>query len=202
MDFKIVLLGFTGTGKTSIAIKFGQNTFSNDTLPTVGATFLTKYVILENEKIKIRIWDTAGQERYRALIPMYYRGAAAAILVYDITSRTSFDDIQNWISELKINSTGDVYLVLVGNKLDLQESSRTVSFSEGAACASKINAYFVETSAKTGEGIEELFVYVAKELKELHAKNFSRPYSSSSSSSAKILVEPLNDYTEKSSSCC
>jgi len=164
IEAKIVLLGDTGVGKTSIALRFTQDTFQVRTNPTIGASFLMKNMVFDDKKIKLQIWDTAGQERFRSLAPMYYRGASAALLVYDITSLVSFNKVKEWINELRLNVPEDIIMVVVGNKVDRAAKHRQVKFEVGYDYARSVGASFTETSAKTKEGIEEVFNDIAKRL--------------------------------------
>ncbi|KAL6074689.1 putative mitochondrial ras-related protein rab-5 [Balamuthia mandrillaris] len=175
VDAKIVLLGDTGVGKTSLALRFVQDSFSSRTAPTVGAAFLTKVLLIEDCKIKLRIWDTAGQERFRSLAPMYYRGACAAVLVYDITREESYRKMCEWVEELHINLSEDIVKIVVGNKYDL-EKYRNVPRNKAESFAKSIGALaYIETSAKTGEGVEEVFTQLAHRLNE---KRMSMPLDS------------------------
>lgn len=162
-DAKIVLLGHTGVGKTSVALRYVQDIFTDHSSPTIGASFLTKRIVLDDVRIKLQIWDTAGQERFRSLAPMYYRGACAAILVYDITQYDSFQKVQDWVNELKTNVREEIVLAIVGNKLDL-EHERGVSVEDAKQYAKEIRAFFTETSAKSGSGVEALFANIAGQL--------------------------------------
>lgn len=164
---KIVLLGGTGVGKTSIVTKAVSNTFDPNQVPTIGGSFASKAFELSNgETIMIRIWDTAGQERFRSLASMYYQDAHCAILVFSVDSKSTFEEINYWMDELKANYSELPILVLVGNKTDLSDSDRALAYSDGKALARAIGARYVETSAKSGEGIEELFSMAAAEIAE------------------------------------
>eukprot|EP01113_Clastostelium_recurvatum_P025272 TRINITY_DN3040_c0_g1_i3.p1 TRINITY_DN3040_c0_g1~~TRINITY_DN3040_c0_g1_i3.p1 ORF type:complete len:146 (+),score=18.80 TRINITY_DN3040_c0_g1_i3:137-574(+) len=119
-DAKIVLLGNSGVGKTSIALRYVQGSFSNDQPLTVGASFMTKRMFMPDCTVKLQIWDTAGQERFRSMTPMYYRGASAAILVYDVTQPDSFECVQGWVRELRANThNNEIVIAIAGNKTDL-----------------------------------------------------------------------------------
>jgi len=166
IDAKVVLLGDTGVGKTSLALRFVQDSFTSRTAPTVGASFLTKVLLVEDCKIKLRLWDTAGQERFRSLAPMYYRQACAAVIVFDITRDDSFHKMCDWVRELQINLAEEIILIVVGNKIDL-DALRKVSKQSAEEYARSIGALkYVEASAKTGEGIEEIFLNIAQKLNE------------------------------------
>jgi len=171
IEAKLVLLGDTGTGKSSLMQRYVNETFDNSLTATVGAGFANKRIVMGGIKIKLQIWDTAGQERFRCMAPMYYRGAAAAILVYDLTNTNSFHSVKGWIRELNDAASQDIDLRQVaigiaGNKKDL-EDQRAVSTADGEAYAKSIGAFFLETSAKANEGLDELFVGVCQRVLEL-----------------------------------
>ena len=162
---KIVLLGEVGVGKTSIISRYVSNTFSEDMMSTTGGSFATKKIIIDNNhKIKFQLWDTAGQERFRSLAKVFYQNAAAAILVYDITRKNSFDNIKSfWINEIKENAPSDIVLVIAGNKSD-EYVLEQVSIQEGKNLAKEINAIFKTISAKLSHGIDEMFMSIAKKF--------------------------------------
>jgi len=156
---KVVLLGKSGVGKTSIISRYISNTFKESLMTTPGANFITKKVEFPESKktIKFEIWDTAGQERYRSLAKVFYNNASACILVYDITKKDSFDDVRDyWIPELKNNAPKNIILVLAGNKSDLYLNEQ-VNEEEGKALAKKHNAIYLRTSAKLNSSIDEVF---------------------------------------------
>ena len=162
-SFKVVLVGESGVGKTSIITQFIDQTFQEDQQSTTGGTFSTKSVICEGGKIlKFEIWDTAGQEKYRSLTTMFYKDANAAVMVYDVTRKESFDEIKNyWSNQIKENSPENIILVIAGNKSDLIEQE-TVDEEEARNFAKELNAIFISTSAKSSEGINSLFEEIAK----------------------------------------
>lgn len=190
---KIVLLGATGVGKTSIVSKGTSNTFDPNQVPTIGGSFASKPFELANgDTIMIRIWDTAGQERFRSLASMYYQDAHCAILVFSVDAKSTFEEIHYWVEELKSHYSTLPLLILVGNKTDLAERDRALSYSDGKALARSIGARYVETSAKSGEGIQELFSSAAAEIAdELQAIQLSE--------SAKV---ELNASASTNNSCC
>ena len=172
---KVVLLGESGVGKTSIISRYVTNKFSDILMSTTGATFATKKVeIDEDHKIKFQIWDTAGQERFRSLAKIFYQNAAVAVLVYDITKRNTFDKIKEiWIKEIQNNAPSDIILALAGNKSDLYENEK-VTLEEGQHLAKQIKAVFKSTSARLAHGIEELFQTIGEKFIN-PAGSFSEP---------------------------
>jgi len=163
IQFKLVLLGDTSVGKSSIVIRFVKGQFSEFQESTIGAAFLTQTVPLNDCTVKFEIWDTAGQERYHSLAPMYYRGAAAAVIVYDITSQETFSRAKSWVKELQRQGTQDVVIALTGNKVD-REEEREVMAEDAKAYATENNLLFLETSAKTNVNVRELFLAIARKL--------------------------------------
>jgi len=162
-QFKLVLLGDTSVGKSSIVIRFVKGQFSEYQESTIGAAFLTQTVPVQDCTVKFEIWDTAGQERYHSLAPMYYRGAAAAIVVYDITSQESFHRAKSWVKELQRQGSPDVVIALAGNKID-REEEREVAAADAKQYADDNSLYFIETSAKTNVNVRELFLAIARQL--------------------------------------
>ena len=150
-------------GKTNILSRYTKNEFYTDTRSTVGVEFASKCVPIDSTIIKAQIWDTAGQERYRAITSAYYRGAVGALVVYDITSRTSFEHVGIWLSELIHYSDNDIVVVLVGNKCDLA-SQRVVESEEAIAFAEKHGIAFIETSAYDATGINTAFETILKDI--------------------------------------
>lgn len=162
-QFKLVLLGESAVGKSSLVLRFVKGQFHEYQESTIGAAFLTQTICLDDTVVKFEIWDTAGQERYHSLAPMYYRGAQAAIVMYDITNKESFARAQSWISELQKQASPNIIIALAGNKTDL-ENLRAVQYDEGKIFADENNLLFMETSAKAAVNVAEIFTAIAKKL--------------------------------------
>ncbi|QLI69558.1 MICOS complex subunit MIC60 [Metarhizium brunneum] len=167
-QFKLVLLGESAVGKSSIVLRFVKDQFDSFRESTIGAAFLTQTISLdENTTVKFEIWDTAGQERYKSLAPMYYRNANCAVIVYDITQSSSLDKAKAWVKELQRQAKEDIIIALAGNKLDLvteQPDKRAIPTADAEAYAREAGLLFFETSAKTAENVRELFTAIAKKL--------------------------------------
>eukprot|EP01088_Endostelium_zonatum_P012127 TRINITY_DN262_c0_g1_i1.p1 TRINITY_DN262_c0_g1~~TRINITY_DN262_c0_g1_i1.p1 ORF type:complete len:204 (+),score=46.75 TRINITY_DN262_c0_g1_i1:18-629(+) len=194
-QYKLLLLGESTVGKSSIVLRFVHDRFVDKLESTVGAAFTTKSVPLDDGvTVKYEIWDTAGQERYNSLAPLYYRGAQAAIIVYDITSQSSFERAKAWVRELMKHKQTEESLVmaLVGNKLDL-EDDREIQANVADEYRKECNVdIFLETSAKQGTNVYEVFLEIARKLpKETRATN---------NDSATITVRNPEDM--KKSRCC
>jgi Rab family protein len=153
---KLVLLGDSGVGKTSIVSQYIMGTVPDSVNPTIGAAFVTKNVTFDGKPYELLIWDTAGQEVYRGLAPMYYRSAVIAIIVFDVTSKPSYGSVSYWIKELRTNVEEGITILVCGNKIDL-EDKRNVEGIQASAWATEKGALYAETSAVTGGGVEKMF---------------------------------------------
>merc|ERR1711991_441387 len=163
LQFKLVLLGESAVGKSSLVLRFVKGQFMEYQESTIGAAFLTQTVVLDDLTVRFEIWDTAGQERYHSLAPMYYRGAQAAVVVYDITSIESFERAQAWVKELQRQGNPNIVVALAGNKLDRAEA-RQVDIATAEAYAKENGILLLETSAKTAVNVNELFMAIAEKL--------------------------------------
>ena len=159
--FKLVLLGDSGVGKSACVLRFVRDQYVEATESTIGAAFLSKSFEIDRRPVRAEIWDTAGQERYRSLAPMYYRGAQAAIVVFDITHRESFEGAKRWVRDLQRASEPGLVIALFGNKLDLAERLRKVDTAEAQAYASEAGLLFYETSARTAHNVSDAFIQVS-----------------------------------------
>ncbi|XP_052827864.1 ras-related protein Rab-4B isoform X1 [Octopus bimaculoides] len=161
--FKFLVIGSAGTGKSCILHQFIENKFKQDSNHTIGVEFGSKVVNVGGKSVKLQIWDTAGQERFRSVTRSYYRGAAGALLVYDITSRETYNALTNWLTDARTLASPNIVIILVGNKKDL-EADREVTFLEASRFAQENELMFLETSALTGENVEETFLKCARSI--------------------------------------
>ena len=159
MIFKIILIGDSGVGKSNILSRYVHDMFSESSKSTVGVELGCKIMEINGTKIKIQIWDTAGQERYKSITKSYYKGAKGALVVYDISRKESFENVNKWVGDLKESGEENTCILLVGNKCDL-DNLRQVSIDEVTKKAEQFNVGFCETSAKTGKCnvLKKLFV--------------------------------------------
>jgi Ras-related protein Rab-11A len=169
--FKLVLAGDSGVGKSSIMQRFAKNEFNPNSKSTIGVEFYAKTVELDHQTVKVQIWDTAGQERYRSITSAYYRHALAVLLVYDITKRTSFEALPNWLKEIKDHSQkeNEPVIMVVGNKCDLR-AQRQVSTDEGKEFCRQHNMFFTETSSLTAHNINIAFDVVIGQVYIRHTR--------------------------------
>ena len=164
--YKILLLGDSTVGKTCFLLRYVDDSFLDLHMATIGLDYRLKTLILEEQKIvKVQLWDTAGQDKFRAITRNYYKGASGIILIFDVTNVKSYENIKKWINEIKEEISEKVKIVLIGNKIDnVQE--RKIGKEQGDKLASEIGVKFFETSAKTGEGINESVFFLVKKIFE------------------------------------
>ncbi|KAL0966853.1 hypothetical protein UPYG_G00300970 [Umbra pygmaea] len=161
---KILIIGESGVGKSSLLLRFTDDTFDPELAATIGVDFKVKTIAVDGNRAKLAIWDTAGQERFRTLTPSYYRGAQGVILVYDVTKRDTFTRLENWLNELETYCTrNDLVKMLVGNKID-REENRVVDRNEGLKFARKHSMLFIEASAKTRDGVQCAFEELVEKI--------------------------------------
>ncbi|KAF7491786.1 Ras-related protein Rab-2A [Sarcoptes scabiei] len=163
--FKYIIIGDTGVGKSCLLLQFTDKRFQPVHDLTIGVEFGARMITIDNKQIKLQIWDTAGQEAFRSITRSYYRGAAGALLVYDITRRETFNHLTTWLEDARQHSNSSMVIMLIGNKCDL-DSRREVRREEGEAFAREHGLIFMETSAKTAANVEEAFINNAKEIYE------------------------------------
>ena len=168
---KFIIIGDPAVGKSNILLKYVHNKFVNEYQSTVGVEFGAKNIDIEGQTFRIQIWDTTGQENFRCLTRSYFKNSVCAIITYDITNKQSFDNIQEWINEVKNQVSDKVLLVLVGNKIDL-ENERIVNYDEGKKFAEDNDMLFIETSALNGNGINQLFNMCCNDIYEKIKHNY------------------------------
>ena len=163
VTFKILTIGESGVGKTCVLRRFVENKFLKNHLATIGIDFKTKTLNINNKEIKLKIWDTAGQERFRNITTQYYKGADGIVLVYDVTDDGSFEKIRDWMAQIQSNAQRDeLGLVLLGNKCDIEP--RVVTEEQGIKMAEELKVSYFETSALNGQGINEAFEQLARDI--------------------------------------
>jgi len=203
IDTKIVVIGQAGVGKTSLVTQYIRKSFNQHTTTTIGAAFTQAWVDVDKDyRIGFQIWDTAGQERFRAMLPIYYRKAVAAILVYDMTDPSTFEKLDDWIQELQQRAQGDIILTIAANKSDLAPTAaEVVPMDVAKEYAARHNATLHETSSKTGKGIEPMFVDLAHAVLERYKQQELGGKAGQNTSSETVNVTPANN-TQQSSGCC
>ncbi|XP_043916664.1 ras-related protein Rab-17-like [Protopterus annectens] len=193
---KVVLLGSSGVGKSSIALRYIKDEFKSE-VPTVGCAYLTQVVCMNSTRLKLELWDTAGQEIYHSVTPLYYRGACAALIVYDITRMETFMRAQLWLKELRnADHENKAVIALVGNKTDLA-FNRQVSKEAGQIFAQKNGLIFMETSAKSGYHVEDIFLCVAQKILSLDMYRNDQQMMNAST----VALQDISDHPP-SKACC
>ena len=193
--YKVLLLGDSTVGKTCFLLRYCDKTFQDAHLSTIGLDYRVKTMTLKNNKnIKLQIWDTAGQDRFRAITKNYYKGANGIILIYDVTNLQTYENVKNWITQIREETNPNVVIYLAGNKIDIPEEERAVKTEEGKEIADEYKLQFKETSAKDGINVNEVFQELVEKIDEVNSKlEVSKP-------------EPKNKLyspgKKKKSSCC
>ena len=169
--YKVLLLGDTKVGKTCFLMRYTDNTFQETHMSTIGLDYRLKTMKLSSGKnVKVQIWDTAGQDRFRAITKNYFKGAHGIILIYDVTDDQSFDNVSNWIDQIKEEASDNVIILLVGNKID-DVDHRKIQTENGENLANTFKLDFFETSAKTGENVEKTFQTLIQKIDEIYYLN-------------------------------
>ena len=204
MMVKVILIGDSGVGKTNIMSKFLKNQFMEESKATIGVEFGSKLFNHEGHKIKAQIWDTAGQEKYKAITGAYYKGSKGALVVYDITQKKTFENIEKWVNDLKAAGDPKITIILIGNKNDL-DNKRQVSKDQGEEKARSFGCAFLETSAYSGDNIDKAFNLMVKEIYEKFSNDSTgedelAPGSNGNGEDVKL--DKVNDKNIKKKSCC
>jgi len=180
---KLIVVGDSFCGKTSLVASFAHGEASAAPRPSIGCAYSKKSVTVPGCTVNFSLWDTAGQEKFRSVNRLYFRGAGAAVIVFDLTSRASFDHVPSWVDEIRAHTTPGMILALAGNKADLK-AARVVSPEDGKALADRLGALYAETSARTGSGVADLFKAVAREVPKMVAHQAASVASSTSAGAA------------------
>ena len=167
--FKVLLLGNSDVGKSSLLLRYVDSVWNDAFVPTIGVDFKVKTLNINDKKIKMQIWDTAGQERFRTVVATYFRGAHGILLLYDVTNKDSFKNLESWLIEIEKNAKEKVLKILIGNKCDLTDD-REISTEEGKAFALRNGMEFMETSAKMNTNVTEAFETLGKLMIEFNSK--------------------------------
>ena len=160
---KYIIIGDSAVGKSNLLLRYAHHKFNDEYQATIGVEFGAKNIEINNKIYRIQIWDTAGQENFRSITRAYYKNSVCALVVYDISNKDSFDNVETWVEDCKNQSPKTIFMVLVGNKSDLEEK-RQVTYEEGKELAERNGMLFFETSAKLGNNVEEIFLNSAKEI--------------------------------------
>ena len=200
--FKILLVGNSSVGKSSLFLRFVDDVWNDVFVPTIGVDFKIKTLKINEQNVKLQIWDTAGQERFRTIISSYYKGAQGILLVFDLTEKESFESLNNWLIEIEKNANKNVVKILIGNKCDL-EDKRVISYSQAKDFADSNGLNYVETSAKTNNNVTEAFSEIGKELMDASSKDkefFANENKKTISISDKTM--DLNSKNKNENGCC
>eukprot|EP00298_Acanthocystis_sp_HF-20_P026727 c454_g1_i1.p1 GENE.c454_g1_i1~~c454_g1_i1.p1 ORF type:complete len:218 (-),score=52.97 c454_g1_i1:131-751(-) len=200
--FKYIIIGDTGVGKSCLLLQFTDKRFQPVHDLTIGVEFGARMIEIDSQPVKLQIWDTAGQESFRSITRSYYRGAAGALLVYDITRRETFNHLTSWLDDARQHSSSNMVIMLIGNKCDLQER-RAVQYEEGERFARENGLIFMETSAKTAQNVDEAFISTARNI---HAKVLEGDLDVSNEGKFGVRVggtqEAAQNKPAQNSSCC
>ena len=169
--YKVLLLGDSSVGKTCFLLRYCDKSFQEAHLSTIGLDYRLKSMTLQNDKnIKLQIWDTAGQDRFRAITKNYYKGANGIILIYDVTNKQSYENVKNWLTQIKEEANPNVIIYLAGNKIDVEEDQRVITTEDGQKIADEYKLPFKETSAKNGINVNEIFQELVEKIDETFSK--------------------------------
>ena len=196
--FKVLLLGNSDVGKSSLLLRFVDKVWNDSFVPTIGVDFKVKTIDIGDKRIKMQIWDTAGQERFRNVVSTYFRGSNGILLIYDVTNRDSFKNLDSWLIEIEKNASENVLKILIGNKNDLVDD-RVISIEEGQKFANSNNMQFIETSAKMDTNVTEAFETLGKLMIELTSKQ--NPLTQKKQETKKLSSSSGKDLNSKKGCC-
>ncbi len=199
--FKVIVIGNSGVGKSSMLLQFVDHCFTTSYISTIGVDFKLTTLDIDGKLVKLQIWDTAGQERFRTITSSYYRGAQAVMLVYDVTDRQSFSDIQSWLKEVNTYSSHDIIKLLVGNKNDIKDQ-REVDLDEGQDLATKYGMTFIETSAKDNKNIQQSFMKLGQSLIHKYVQTNISSNTTLKSTQTLSQTRSLLDSSNQKKACC
>ena len=161
--FKVVIVGDSSVGKTNLVKRFMNNTFIKDSKATVGVEFMSKTFIVNKKVFKVELWDTAGQERYKAITAAYYKGAKGAMIVYDVTSKSTFDNVDKWCNELRMKGSNNINIIMIGNKTDLKDNI-VINSDMSQEKGKFLQIPVMETSALDSSNVKEAFYLLIQEM--------------------------------------
>ena len=199
--FKVLLLGNSDVGKSSILLRYVDSVWNETFVPTIGVDFKVKTVEIGDKKVKMQIWDTAGQERFRNVISTYFRGGNGLLLIYDITNKDSFKNLESWLIEIEKNASENILKLLIGNKSDLEED-REISKEEGQAFANRNGMQFMETSAKMNTNVDEAFQALGKLMIEFNLGKNTTMASQNKNDKKKTLSASAGKDLNSKKKCC
>ncbi|CAD8150988.1 unnamed protein product [Paramecium octaurelia] len=193
---KVVIVGNCNVGKSCILMRYSENYFTSQYYNTIGVDFKTRVIKIGHQNVKLQIWDTAGQERFKALTNNYYRDAHGVVIVYDVTERSTFDAVDSWIEDIDKYGRKSVQKLIVGNKADVP-NKRKISLQEGKEKAKQFNAQFLETSAKTSENVDKLFISICEQVMNMKQQ---QPYNQNNNLAQQQQNQSQN--RNNSNGCC
>ena len=199
--FKVLLIGNSSVGKSSLLLRFVDNQWNDLFVPTIGVDFKIRTMEIDNKNVKLQIWDTAGQERFKNITASYYRGAHGIFVVYDISDTESFKNINNWLIEIEKNANKNVYKILVGNKCDL-EDKRTVSYQQGKELAETYGMQFIETSAKSNTNVDEAFHLLGREVMKMSLNDKEKNFGNKDKNKMKLDKKTEDIVFQHKQGCC
>ena len=201
--FKFIIIGDSSVGKSNLLLRYLNDKFEDEYQATIGVEFGAKNLEINNINYRIQLWDTAGQEQFLSITRAYYQNSVCAIVVYDISNEITFTNVKKWISDVRAQSPKNIYIMLVGNKIDLSDQ-RKVSYEKGLEFAQSNNVNFIETSAKTGENVENLFYNCTNDIANKIKNNEYDLNDDSCGIKVGIIVKPKNENNnnKKKKKCC